>query len=76
MIPTDMLYFAVAREQHDGGVEVTRVAQSEAVQRHEDVPQEAFPLSGEAGISDIRDMIANDRLPAPAAQRGTVTTRN
>src|SRR5688572_22751314 len=23
MIPTDMLYFAVARDEHDGGVEIT-----------------------------------------------------
>ena len=38
------------------------------------VRQEAFPLSGDAGISDIRDMIANDRIPAPAARPGRVTT--
>ena len=36
MIPTDMLYFAVARDEHDGGVADHRVAQPEAVQRHED----------------------------------------
>ena len=37
------------------------------------VRREAFPLSGDAGISDIRDMIAEDRLPPPAARRGAVT---
>ena len=31
------------------------------------VRSEALPLSGDAGIGDIRDMIANDRLPPPAA---------
>ncbi len=31
------------------------------------VRAEALPLSGDAGIGDIRDMIANDRLPPPAA---------
>jgi phosphomannomutase len=36
----------------------------------------AQPLSGDAGIGDIRDMIANDRLPAPAAARGSLTPRN
>ena len=36
MIATDMLYFAVARDGHDGGVADHRLAQSEAVQRHED----------------------------------------
>ena len=30
------------------------------------VRREAFPLSGDAGISDIRDMIADNRLPPPA----------
>src|SRR6185503_18943419 len=40
------------------------------------VRQEAFPLSGEAGISDIRDAIAGDRLPPSAARRGTVSKRD
>src|SRR5258707_7286356 len=39
------------------------------------VRREAFPLSDDAVISDIRDMIAQDRLPAPAARRGSVTTK-
>jgi phosphomannomutase len=39
------------------------------------VGREAFPLSGEAGISDIRDMIAGDRVPARSARRGQVTSR-
>jgi phosphomannomutase len=40
------------------------------------VRREAFPLSGDEGISDIRDMIAQDRLPAPADRRGSVTTKD
>ena len=36
MIPTDMLYFAVARDGYDGGVEITASHNPEAVQRHED----------------------------------------
>jgi phosphomannomutase len=36
----------------------------------------ALPLSGDAGIGDIRDMIASDSVPAPAAQRGGISTRN
>ncbi|MGC4083855.1 MAG: hypothetical protein QM736_17515 [Vicinamibacterales bacterium] len=39
------------------------------------VRREAFPLSGEAGIGDIRDMVTNGALPGPAATRGTVTQR-
>jgi phosphomannomutase len=33
------------------------------------------PLSGDAGISDIRDMIANNGIPAPAARPGGLTNR-
>src|SRR5207248_2661109 len=34
------------------------------------------PLSGDAGIGDIRDMIANDAIPTPSGQRGMVSSRN
>jgi phosphomannomutase len=74
MIATDMLYFAVARDRHDGGVEITASHNPGQYNGIKMVRQEAFPLSGEAGISDIRDMIAGDRLPPPAATRGRVTT--
>jgi phosphomannomutase len=38
--------------------------------------REALPLSGDAGIGDIRDMIAANRLPPPAATRGQVARRD
>src|SRR5881409_4386579 len=66
MIPTDMLYFAVARDGHDGGVQVTASHNPKQYNGMKMVRQEAFPLSGDAGISDIRDMIANERLPRPS----------
>ena len=69
-----MLYFAVARDRHDGGVEITASHNPKQYNGMKMVRQEAFPLSGEEGISDIRDMIAADRLPPPAARRGAVTT--
>jgi phosphomannomutase len=75
MIPTDMLYFAVARDGHDGGVEITASHNPKQYNGMKLVGKEARPLSGDAGISDIRDMIANDRLPPPAANRGQVTTQ-
>ena len=68
MIATDMLYFAVARDGHDGGVQITASHNPKQYNGMKMVRQEAFPLSGDAGISDIRDMIANDR-PSPAAAR-------
>jgi phosphomannomutase len=76
MIPTDVLYFAVAREGHDGGVQVTASHNPKQYNGAKMVGQEAFPLSGEAGISDIRDMIAAGRLPPPAARRGQVTEKD
>jgi len=36
----------------------------------------ALPLSGDAGIDDIRSMIAHDALPAPAPRRGSVVSRD
>src|SRR5581483_11917936 len=63
MIPTDLLYFAVATDGLDGGVQVTASHNPKQYNGMKMVRQEALPLSGEAGISDIRDMIAADRLP-------------
>src|SRR5690349_18490789 len=74
MIPTDMLYFAVARDRHEGGVQVTASHNPGQYNGIKMVRREAFPLSGEEGISDIRDMLTSGRLPAPAAHRGSVTS--
>jgi phosphomannomutase len=76
MIPTDVLYFAVARDHHDGGVTVTASHNPKQYNGMKMVRQEAFPLSGDAGISDIRDMIAGDRIPPAAGRRGNVTERD
>ena len=73
MIPTDMLYFAVARDGHDGGVEVTASHNPKQYNGLKMVRKEALPLSGDAGIGDIRDMIADNRLPPAAPRRGRVT---
>ena len=63
MIATDMLYFAVARDGHDGGVQITASHNPKQYNGMKMVRREAFPLSGDAGIVDIRDMIAGGRLP-------------
>jgi phosphomannomutase len=73
MIPTDMLYFAVARDGHDGGVEITASHNPKQYNGLKMVRKEALPLSGDSGIGDIRDMIVNNHLPAAAARRGQVT---
>src|SRR5215217_8232134 len=76
MIATDMLYFAVARDGHDGGVMVTASHNPRQYNGMKMVRREAFPLSGEEGISDIREMIANGAIPQPASTRGSVTQRD
>ena len=73
MMATDMLYYAVAIDGHDGGAQITASHNPKQYNGMKLVRQQAFPLSGDAGIGDIRDMIAGDRLPAQAAQRGRVT---
>ena len=76
MVATDMLYFAVASDGHDGGVQITASHNPKQYNGLKMVRREAFPLSGDAGISDIRDMIANDRLPPPASHRGAVAIKD
>jgi phosphomannomutase len=74
MLGTDMMYFAVARDGHDGGAQITASHNPKEYNGIKLVRREAFPLSGDAGIGDIRDMIREGRLPAPAAQPGSVST--
>jgi phosphomannomutase len=76
MIPTDMLYFGVARDRHDGGVQITASHNPKQYNGMKMVRQEAFPLSGEDGLVEIREMIVNNTLPPPAATRGQVTTND
>jgi phosphomannomutase len=76
MVPTDMLYFAVARDRLDGGVQVTASHNPKQYNGMKMVRQEAFPLSGEEGLLEIRQMLAADALPPPAAHRGAVTEKN
>src|SRR5262245_48687909 len=76
MIATDMLYFAVARDQHDGGVQVTASHNPKQYNGLKMVRQQAFPLSGDEGITDIRDTIAKDAIPSAAGTRGSVATKD
>ncbi len=76
MMGTDMLYFAVARDGHDGGVQITASHNPKEYNGIKMVRREAFPLSGDAGIGDIRDMIAGGTLPEPAGPRGALSQRD
>jgi phosphomannomutase len=75
MIATDMLYFAVARDGHDGGVQITASHNPKQYNGMKMVRKEAFPLSGDEGLLEIRQMLENNALPPAASRRGQVTTR-
>jgi phosphomannomutase len=76
LIATDMLYFAVAHDRHDGGAEITASHNPRQYNGVKLVRREALPLSGDAGISDIRSMIAENRIPAAKARRKPVRSEN
>ena len=70
MAATDMLYYAVARESFDGGAQITASHNPKDYNGIKLVRRQALPLSGDAGINDLRDMIANDTVPPAAGPRG------
>ena len=67
---TDMLYFAVVRDELDGGAQITASHNPGEYNGIKMVRREAFPLSGDAGIGDIRDMIRNEAIRPPARTGG------
>ena len=74
MLGTDMMYYAVARDGHDGGAQITASHNPREYNGIKLVRREAFPLSGEAGLAEIRDMIAAGSIPGPAKSPGGLTT--
>src|SRR5215217_7611177 len=76
MLPTDVMYHAVVTDNLEGGAQITASHNPGEYNGIKMVRSGALPLSGDAGIGDIRDMIAADRLPAPASKPGTVTHRD
>ena len=63
MLGTDMLYYAVARDDFDGGAQITASHNPKQYNGMKLVRRQALPLSGDAGISDIRTMILEGRVP-------------
>jgi len=76
MIATDMIYYAVGTDDLDGGAQITASHNPKHYNGCKMVGRGNHPLSGDAGISDIRDMIAGNRIPAPPAKPGTLTPRS
>jgi phosphomannomutase len=75
LIATDMLYYAVARDGHDGGAQITASHNPKEYIGMKLVRREAFPLSGDAGIGDIRDMVVGKSIPNPLRSQGSLATR-
>ena len=76
MMATDMMYYAVASAGLEGGAQITASHNPGEYNGIKMVRAEALPLSGDAGLGEIRDMIAQGTLPAPAVTPGTRTTRD
>ena len=76
MLGTDMMYYAVVKDGLEGGAQITASHNPGEYNGIKMVRAGAQPLSGDAGIGDIRDMIANDAVPAPAATRGSIRSHN
>jgi len=76
MLGTDMLYYAVVKDNLEGGAQITASHNPKQYNGVKMVRAGAAALSGDAGIGEIRDMIAADRLPARAAARGSLRSHN
>ena len=76
MIATDMLYYGVASDGVDGGAQITASHNPKQYNGAKMVGKGNVPLSGDSGISDIRDMIAADRIPPPSSHRGSLSPRS
>jgi phosphomannomutase len=76
MMATDMLYFAVASEGLEGGAQITASHNPGEYNGIKMVRREALPLSGDAGLGEIRDMLVGGTIPAQAATPGRRTEKN
>jgi phosphomannomutase len=68
---TDMMYFAVAADGLDGGAQITASHNPGQYNGCKLVRKDAFPLSGESGIKEMKEMILAGRIPPPEGTPGT-----
>ncbi|HUE87174.1 MAG TPA: phosphomannomutase/phosphoglucomutase [Vicinamibacterales bacterium] len=69
---TDMMYFAVAADGLDGGAQITASHNPGQYNGCKLVRKDAFPLSGESGIKEMKEMILAGRLPPPEGTPGSL----
>ena len=75
LVGTDQMYYAVAADDLDGGAQVTASHNPGEYNGCKLVRKEAFPLSGEAGIKEMKEMILAGSIPAAPAKAGSVERR-
>lgn len=76
LVGTDQMYYAVAADKLDGGAQVTASHNPGEYNGCKMVRAEAFPLSGESGIKEMKEMILAGSIPPPPATPGTVERRD
>jgi phosphomannomutase len=72
LVGTDQMYYAVAADGLDGGAQVTASHNPGHYNGCKMVRKDAFPLSGEAGIKEMKEMIVADAIPPAPATPGSV----
>ena len=75
LIGTDMMYYAVGRDGLDGGAQITASHNPKQYNGMKLVRREAVPLSGDAGIGEIRDMVTAQDVPVPGRSPGARSRR-
>jgi phosphomannomutase len=72
LVSTDALYFAVGHLEEPGGAMITASHNPKEYNGFKLCREDAIALSGEHGISQIRDLIISGKLPEPADYPGSV----
>jgi phosphomannomutase len=72
LVSTDALYFAVGYLEEPGGAMITASHNPKDYNGLKLCREDAIALSGDEGISQIRDLITSDKLPEPGEHAGSV----
>jgi phosphomannomutase len=76
LVSTDALYFAVGKFGYDGGVQITASHNPKQYNGFKICRKHAEPLSGQEGLGQIRDLIADGSTTKAAPGKGVVIRRD
>jgi phosphomannomutase len=68
VVSTDEFYFAVGNNDVDGGITVSASHNPREYNGMNFCKRDAEPISGDTGLSQMRDMVANDQYQVPDAE--------